>query len=42
MEVIEVFEFIYAVGKSKELYPKFTCPKCGDKLIPKNVDNYKM
>lgn len=42
MEVIEVFEFIYAVGKSKELYPTFTCPKCGDKLIPKNVDNYKM
>ena len=42
MEVIDVFEFIYAVGKSKELYPTFTCPKCGGKLIPKNVDNYKM
>ncbi len=39
MEIIDVFEFIYAVGKSKEQYPTFTCPKCGGKLIPKNVDN---
>lgn len=37
IEVIDVFEFIYAVGKSKELYPTFTCPKCGNKLIPKNI-----
>ena len=41
IEVIDVFEFIYAVGKSKELYPTFTCPKCGGKLIPKNVDKYQ-
>lgn len=40
IEVIDVFEFIYAVGKSKELYPTFTCPKCGGKLIPKNVDDF--
>lgn len=39
MEVIDVFEFIYAVGKSKEMYPTFTCPKCGGKLIPKNLSN---
>lgn len=41
IEVIDVFDFIYAIGKSKELYPSFTCPKCGDKLIPKNADHYK-
>ena len=40
IEVIDVFEFIYAVGKSKELYPTFTCPKCGQKLFPKNKDFY--
>lgn len=39
IEVIDVFDFIYAVGKSKEKYPTFTCPKCGKKLIPKNVNN---
>ncbi len=38
IEVVDVFEFIYAVGKSKELYPTFTCPKCGGKLIPKKND----
>jgi len=37
MEVIDVFEFIYAVSKSKEIYPTFTCPKCGGKLNPKNI-----
>jgi len=35
IEIIEVFEFIYAVSKSKEIYPTFTCPKCGGKLSPK-------
>ena len=35
IEIIEVFDFIYSVGKSKELYPTFTCPKCGKKMIPK-------
>ena len=40
IEVIDVFEFIYAVGKSKELYPTFTCPKCGGKLFPKNINNF--
>lgn len=40
MEIIDVFEFIYAVGKSKEMYPTFTCPKCGKTLLPKNVDKY--
>lgn len=39
IEVIDVFEFIYAVGKSKELYPSFTCPKCSGKLIRKNIDS---
>ncbi len=39
IEVIDTFEFIYAVGKSKELYPTFTCPKCGKKLIPKNIES---
>lgn len=39
IEVIDVFEFIYAVGKSKEIYPTFTCPKCGGKLFPKNIDH---
>lgn len=34
IEVIDVFEFIYAVSKSKEIYPVFTCPKCGGKLNP--------
>ena len=34
IEIIEVFEFIYSVSKSKEEYPTFTCPKCGGKLIP--------
>lgn len=38
IEVIDVFDFIYAVGKSKELYPSFTCPKCGGKLIPINFE----
>lgn len=40
IEVIDVFEFIYAVGKSKELYPTFTCPKCNGKLIPINTDRF--
>ncbi|MCM1053333.1 MAG: helix-turn-helix domain-containing protein [Ruminococcus sp.] len=40
IEVIDVFEFIYAVGKSKELFPTFTCPKCNGKLIPSNTDQY--
>ena len=40
IEVIDVFEFIYAVGKSKELYPTFTCPKCGGKLIPKKNETF--
>lgn len=40
IEVIDVFEFIYAVGKSKELYPTFTCPKCGKRLIPKNSEAF--
>lgn len=35
IEVIDVFEFIYAVSNSKEIYPTFTCPKCGAKLTPK-------
>ena len=35
IEVIDVFDFIYTIGKSKEIYPTFTCPKCGGKLIPK-------
>lgn len=44
IEVIEVFDFIYSVGKSKEPFPTFTCPKCGKKMVPekqtnKNVDN---
>lgn len=34
IEVIDVFDFIYTVGKSKEEYPTFTCPKCGGKLKP--------
>lgn len=34
IEIIEVFEFIYSVGKSKEPYPIFTCPKCEHKMIP--------
>lgn len=38
IEVIDVFEFIYAVGKSKELYPTFTCPKCQGKLVPVNIE----
>ncbi len=33
IEVIDVFDFIYSVGKSKEKEPTFTCPKCGGKLI---------
>ncbi len=35
IEVIDIFDFIYTIGKSKEIYPTFTCPKCGGKLIPK-------
>lgn len=35
IEIIEVFDFIYSVSKSKEYYPTFTCPKCGGKLSPK-------
>ena len=41
LEIVEVFEFIYSVGKSKEPYPTFTCPKCGKKMIPENVTNKK-
>ena len=41
LEIVEVFEFIYSVGKSKEPYPTFTCPKCGKKMIPKNIINKK-
>lgn len=41
LEIVEVFDFIYSVGKSKEPYPTFTCPKCGKKLIPENVNNKK-
>ena len=41
IEIIEVFDFIYSVGKSKELYPTFTCPKCGKKMIPENVNKLK-
>lgn len=37
MEVIEVYDFIYTVGKSKELYPIFTCPECNGSLIPVNI-----
>ncbi len=37
MEIIDVFNFIYTVSNNKALYPTFTCPKCGKKLIPKNV-----
>jgi len=37
IEIIDVFEFMYAVSKSKELYPSFTCPKCGGKLIRENT-----
>ena len=36
IEIIDVFDFIYSVSKSKELYPTFTCPKCGKKMIPEN------
>ena len=38
LEILDVFNFIYSVGKSKELYPTFTCPKCGKKMLPKNVN----
>ena len=38
IEIIEVFDFIYSVGKSKELYPTFTCPKCQSKMIPENIN----
>ena len=41
IEIIEVFDFIYSVGKSKELYPTFTCPKCGKKMVPENVNKLK-
>ena len=41
LEIVEVFEFIYSVGKSKEPYPTFTFPKCGKKMIPENVTNKK-
>ena len=47
IEIIDVFDFIYSVGKSKEPYPTFTCPKCGQKMVPENnisntnVDNKK-
>lgn len=39
LEIVEVFDFIYNVSKSKELYPTFTCPKCGQKMIPEKVNN---
>ena len=39
MEIIDVFAFIYSVGKSKEPYPTFTCPKCGKKMVPENNVN---
>ena len=41
LEIVEVFEFIYSDGKSKEPYPTFTCPKWGKKMIPENVTNKK-
>lgn len=41
IEIIDVFDFIYSVGKSKEPYPTFTCPKCGQKMIPENNVNNK-
>lgn len=41
IEIIEVFDFIYSVSKSKQLYPTFTCPKCGKKMIPENIVNKK-
>ncbi len=34
IEVIDVYEFIFAVSKSKNIYPTFTCPKCNGKLEP--------
>ena len=39
-EIIDVFEFIYAIGKNKDLYPTFTCPKCDGKLIPQNINDF--
>lgn len=37
IEIIDLYEYIYAVSKSKEIYPTFTCPKCGGTLkVKKN------
>ena len=40
IEIIDVFEFIYNVGKNKDAYPSFNCPNCNGKLIPKNSNDF--
>ena len=37
-EIAEALTSISKEGKRKEMYPTFTCPKCGEKLIPENSE----